>query len=397
MATKKSETTTKKYAKIGSLTQEDKKWAEAAIASGDEPMEYIETGNVGLDLALSDGLGLPMGASVLFWARPGCGKTTVVADACKRLIQKYKGKGETFKVLYIAIEDCIELMRSLGLGPYINSKDFLYARGGDLCWRQIEKLYQNVLNGEGSYAGVKLIVIDSINSVQSDQNQKNSVADGDFGTRSRERNNFYIKYLGLCKERGISSFFISQVRKKQNASQFEDQNRAAVSDSDMHYVDIIFKCTASTNSTDASRIEVDTVFGKEKKASKSIFKVSSIAPDCKNRFFTGNATEFLFEKGRCVWNYYTVCKLLEGNKLVKNTGGWWSFDPELCEKLNLPDTKMRKGELNKLIQENVGPLIGIIKEMGKYRVELNQTEVPVSEDEVGEDYEEENEEIIEEE
>ena len=141
MATKK----TQKFEKIGTLTQEDKKWAENTLASDDEHVEYVETGNVGLDLALSNGKGLPMGSSVLFWAKPGSGKTTVVADACRRLIQKYKANGETFKVLYIAIEDCIELMRSLGLGPYIKSKDFLYARGGSMCWRQVEKLYQNVL------------------------------------------------------------------------------------------------------------------------------------------------------------------------------------------------------------------------------------------------------------
>lgn len=378
MATKKAQ----KFEKVGTLTQEDKKWAENTLASDDEQIEYVETGNVGLDLALSNGKGLPMGSSVLFWAKPGSGKTTVVADACRRLIQKYKANGETFKILYIAIEDCIELMRSLGLGPYIKSKDFLYARGGSMCWRQVEKLYQNVLNGEGSFEGVKLIVIDSINSVLSDQNQSNSVADGDYGSRSKERNNFYIKYLGMCKERGISSFFISQVRKRQNAGMFDDPNRAAVSESDLHYVDIIFKCSSSTNSTDASKVEEETIFGKDKVALKSIFKMDSKATDCKNRFFTGNAVEILFEKGKCVWNYYVIGKLLEGNKLAKNAAGWWTFDPELCSALGLPENKMRKSEFNKIVQDNIGSLVEIIKKMGKYKIKLKETEIPVSEEEV---------------
>ena len=48
-----------------SLTQEDKKWAENMIKKADKPVEYIETGDIGLDLALTDGKGLPMGSSIL--------------------------------------------------------------------------------------------------------------------------------------------------------------------------------------------------------------------------------------------------------------------------------------------------------------------------------------------
>ena len=68
-----------------SLSMEQRKMLEEAVKEN-KPLEFIETGNIGLDLALSDGKGLPMGASILLWAKPGSGKTTIVADASKRLI-----------------------------------------------------------------------------------------------------------------------------------------------------------------------------------------------------------------------------------------------------------------------------------------------------------------------
>ena len=360
-----------------SLSMEQRKMLDEA-AKNDAPLEFMETGNVGLDLALTDGKGLPMGASVLFWAKPGSGKTTIVADASRRLIKRAKANNETFKVLYLAVEDSRSLMSSLGLDEYIASKDFLYIPKS-FCWRQIETFYEAVLNGYGPYQGVKLIVIDSVNNVLSDQNVKNSVADGDYGTKARERSSFYGKFLPLCKEKGISSFFISQVRKRQNAGMYEDTNRAAVSDVDLHNVDIILKCSSYNNTTDASKMEEETIFGKDRVSSKSIFKMDSKAADCKNRFIIGNAVELLFEKGKCVWNYYTVRKLLEGCKLVKSNGGWWSFDSELVKSLNFPDYKLRVAEVNELVQEHIGELIELIKKMGRYKVGISKVEVPVTE------------------
>jgi hypothetical protein len=265
------------------------------------------------------------------------------------------------------------------IDEYIESEDFLYV-GKQLCWRHIETFYEAVLNGYGKYAGVKLIVIDSVNNVLSDQNMKNSVADGDFGTKSRERSQFYSKFLPLCKEKGISSFFISQVRQKQNAGMYEDPNRAAVSNVDLHNVDIILKCSATSNQTDASKLEEETIFGKDKVASKCIFKMDSKATDCKNRYIKGNAVELLFEKGKCVWNYYTVKKLLLGNKLLKSpSSGWYTFDTDLCATFGISDNKMRNAEVNKIVQDHVGDFIELLKKMGKYKVGIKETEIPVTE------------------
>lgn len=369
-----------------SLSAEQKALLDKASEKA-KPLEYIETGDVGLDLALTDGKGLPMGSSTLFWAKPGSGKTTIVADASRRLIQSAKSRGEVFKVLYLAVEDSSALMSSLGLDEYIESGDFIYV-GKQLCWRHIETFYEAVLGGYGKYNGVKLIVIDSVNNVLSDQNMKNSVADGDYGTKSRERSSFYSKFLPLCKERGISSFFISQVRQKQNAGMYEDPNRAAVSNVDLHNVDIILKCSASSSATDASKIEEETIFGKDKVAHKCVFKMDSKATDCKNRYIKGNAVELLFEKGKCVWNYYTVKKLLMGNKLLKSpSAGWYTFDPEICSSFGIPESKIRNAEVNNIIQEHVGDFISLLKQMGKYKVGLRETEIPVTEADMTEEEE----------
>lgn len=371
---------TKKSSALASFTADQKAWL-SDIISEDRPVKYIETGNVGLDLALTDGKGLPMGSSTLFWAKPGSGKTTVVVDTSKRLIKQFKDTDEPFKVLYLAVEDSRGLMTSLGMDEYIASKDFIYIQRR-LCWRQVETLYEAVLSGQfEQYKDVKLIVIDSINNVLSDQNVKNSAADGDYGTKARERSAFYSKILPLCKEKGLSSFFISQVRKKQNVqTQWEDPNRAAVSDVDLHNVDIILKCSASSKSTDATDIVETTAFGEDKVFLKRVFKMDSKATDCKNRYVPGNAVELLFEKGKGVLNFYAVKKLLEVNKLFKGSGSWYSFDPEICSTFEIPTGKLRREEANAIIQKHVGDFVELLKKMGKYKVKANEVEVAAEDD-----------------
>lgn len=371
---------------VTSVTLEDKKWLKKQLENTDDT-EFIETGNIGFDFAVSNGKGLPIGDSILLWAKPGCGKTTVIVDVCKRLIEKGKATNKPFKVLYVAVERSRELMATLGMNKYMllkdgsGSGDFLYLPGG-YCWRQIEKIYNIILEGkEELYKDVKVIVIDSINSIGSDQSQKNSVADGDYGTRARERANFYPKMLPKCKEKGITSIFISQLRKKQDVkTPFEDPTKAAVSTADLHYVDAIFKCTSSTNTTDASKAIVNTIYGKQKNTIKWIFKMDSTATDCKNRYFEGNITEILCEKKRGCLNYYSLCKLLEGNKLAKTAGGWWTINKELCESLNLPNGKLRKAELNKILHEHACELVEFLKKAGMYKVDINSEEVAMTEE-----------------
>lgn len=371
----------KKSSTIASFTADEKAWLKSVIDTN-KPVEYIETGNVGMDLVLTDGKGLPMGSSTLFWARPGSGKTTVITDTCKRLIKKFRGTETPFRVLYLAVEDSRGLMTALGMDEFIDSKEFLYVHG-QLCWRQVERLYEAVLAGHENFENIKLIVIDSINNVLSDQNTKNSAADGDFGTKARERSAFYSKILPLCKEKGISSFFISQARKKQGApqTQYAEQNRAAVSDVDLHNVDIILKCSANSQSPDAEDLIEKTAFGEEKVNLRRVFKMDPRAADCKNRYITGNTVELLFEKGSRVLNFFAVKKLMEVNKLIRGSGTWFSFDPELCSTFNLPENKIQRKEVNEIVETHIGEFIDLLKKMGKYKVKASEIKVAASTDE----------------
>lgn len=370
----------KKSTKVASFTNEQRAWLKDILAE-DKPVEYVETGNVGLDLVLSDGKGLPMGSSTLFWARPGSGKTTVVVDTAKRLIQKYKGTDTPFKVLYLGVEDSRGLLTAMGMDEYMQTHDFIYI-SRQFCWRQVETLYEMVLSKEPGLEDVKLIVVDSINNVLSDQNQSHSVGDGDYGTRAKERSSFYSKILPLCKERGVSSFFISQARKKQDAgnSQYAEKNRAAVTDVDLHNVDIILKCSAHSKSTDAEDLVVKTAFGEDKVNLRRVFKMDPKAQDCKNRYISGNTVELLYEKGSRVLNFFAVKKLLEVHKLLKINSQWHSFDPEICSTFGITTNKVQRKEANEIIETHIGEFIDLLKNMGKYHVKASETIVPASDD-----------------
>ena len=365
-------------ATIGSDTDIEKLLDDAL--KPDAPVKYLETGNVGLDLALTDGKGLPLGSSILLWADPGIGKTTVVGDLCKRLIKQYNTKKKPFKVLYLATEDSSGLLASMGLWEYKDKQDFIYI-GKGLCWRQIEAIYTKILDGKQEpWKDIKLVVIDSVGNVLSDQNLKNSSADGDYGTRNRERGAFYSKIFPRCKETGLCTILISQARQKQGAGLYEDPTKAAVSKVDLHNVDIIVKCTKASNNTDASRIKEKTIFGTDKVTNKYIFKMDSKASSCKNRYVRGNAVELLIEKGKAVHNEYAVRKMLEGNGFMKYSGGYYSFSPELCEAFKLPDKKMRTATANDLIIQHMGELIALLKKAGKYKVGISEVEIPATDD-----------------
>lgn len=330
---------------------------------------FLETGNIGFDMALSNGLGMPIGSSVLFWAPPACGKTTLLADVSRRLLAAHKAKGELFKVLYIAVEGSRELLKKMGLWEYYLSRDFLYVERS-LCWRQIEQMYDMVLADKGMYAGVKLIIIDSVNNILSDQNVKNSIADGDFGTRSRERGNFYSKYLPMCKMKGISTFMIAQVRQNQDAAnnRYAEKKKAAASDADKHNAEIIIKCSADTSCTDVVKLVEETAFGTEKSVERYIMKLDPLVSSSKNRFDRTHKCEIMIEKGVGACNYYALRKILILHKFIKKNGAYYTFDEALCKAFGFPAKSMYKDPLDDIIASHVKELVTFLKEMGCYSV-----------------------------
>ena len=342
----------------------------SSILEGDKDLEFIETGNIGFDLALTNGKGIPIGASVLLWADPGCGKSTILADVSKRLLTRSKRNNIPFQVLYIDTEGSRGLFYAMGLRPFIKSGDFIVADKA-MCWRSVETIYDAILNKSKGFENVKLVIIDSVNNIQSDANTQKSVADGDFGSKAKERTGFYTKYFGLCKERGISTMLISQVRQNIEASQMAfDKRKAAVSWADKHNVDIILKCSkTSLASEDKSEmVKVKAVFGDVVDTSTYIFKMTSQGADCKNRYFVGRPAAVLVKQGKGIDNSYALTKLLKFNGLINVAGGWYTFAKEICEPLNLPSKNLRKNEMNQLVRENMGSLVELLKGMNLYNL-----------------------------
>ena len=372
MATKKSSKTTEdKTEKIAvGLTKE----TQALLNSyaEDEPeTQFMETGNIGFDMAVSNGLGMPIGSSILIWAEPACGKTTLFGDISRRLIKMHKDRGEEYKVLYLAVEGSRELLRKIGLDEYMKSKDFIYIEKR-LCWRQIEQLYDMVLSGTGAYAGVKLVVIDSVNNVLSDQNLKNSVADGDFGTKARERSNFYSKYLPMCKQKGINTFMVSQIRQKQDVAPglYVEKKKAAVSDSDLHNADIIMKCTKNLSHVETVKLIEETAYCKEEKGIlKYIMVLDPTNSSSKNRYDRTHKCEILIEKGAGVCNYYALRKILEFHGFLKKAGSYYSFTSEIYNAISgIPEKSMHRDAVDEILKDRAGDFVEFLKNAGCYSI-----------------------------
>ena len=369
---------------MGELTQaalkELNEWAQP------EPeTEFIETGNIGFDMAVSNGKGLPLGNSILFWGSPGCGKTTLFADVARRLIKSHKAEGEPFRVLYLAVEGSKELMKKLGLREYIDSRDFIYIERR-FTWSQVELLYDAVLAGKGEYKDVKLIVIDSINNVLSDQNIKNSVSSGDFGTKAKERTNFWAKYLPICKQKKITTFMVAQMRQKQDAgtSMFAEKEKAAAGFADLHNADVIFKCKKLTNNDDSKKVITKTAFGESKDTIRYVLMLDPTNAASKNRIDKTYQCEILLEKGFGAHNYYALRKMLILHGLLKKNAGWYNFPKEVAESIDITDKKMYLNEINELIKANAGTLVNLLKETGCYSIvpkDGGTTEIVGSEDE----------------
>ena len=43
-------------------------------------------------------------------------------------------------------------------------------------------------------------------------------------------------------------------------------------------------------------------------------------------------------------------------------------------------TKLRNAEVNGIIQEHIGDLVELLKKMGKYKVSIKETEIPIEDD-----------------
>lgn len=387
---------------MADLTQAMLKELQSMIKVNNEEGEesrFIETGNIGFDMAISNGKGIPLGCSILFWGSQGCGKTTLFADVARRLIEKGKKNNEPFKVLYIDVEgsEFLTLDSRLGLKKYYHSCDFLRTDGKDhetgeihpITWSLIESMYDAILAEKPGFKDIKLVIIDSINNVLSAQQEKNSITSGDFGTRAKERSNFWAKYLPQCKQKKVSTFMISQARTKQDAvlSPYVSKEKPAGSFADFHNADVILKCIkASASSHDDSAKKVTlTAYNETKDQDRFILVLDPTAEGSKNRIARTYKCEVLIEKGFGAHNFYSLRKILEFHGFLKKNGAWYQFAKELIKGFNLPDKKMNREEVNKILRQNEELFVKFLKETDCYSIVSKTEDIAESDIDMTED------------
>lgn len=296
-----------------------------AKSSADFNTTFIETGNIGFDMAVSNGRGLPSNGCVLLHSEPGAGKSTICADAIRRILTRCHKENIPFKVIYIDIEGSTEMLRKMGLAKFVDDEygNRLLYKCGYTNFAEIEAISNGIMSGEEEYKDVKLIVIDSITMVTTKQEEESDLEKGDFGTANRIRNAWYKRQVALLKSLGVSLLLISQERVKQNTgpvNMYADKNKSATSVGDEHYADVIIKLT---------KIESASNNGIEKQKVKSLTstEVVELTPvfltklkSSKNRYNRLGDIKILVAFGKGVLNKYILNIILEQAKLAKNTG-----------------------------------------------------------------------------
>ena len=369
------------------LTEENRKLVREGRkeSMSHKKTEYMQSGNLGFDLALTDGKGIPIGSSILLWSNPGIGKSTLLSDICLRLLKQTENSETPFDILYIDTEGGAEqVINSMGLGEYIDSGRFLYIRQPLITWDLVSVYYECIFRNLEGYGNVKVVIIDSVTNVMSSANIEKTGSDGDFGSKAKERYFFYMKYLLQAKERNITSFFVSQARNNKDAGMFGDPDKAAVAKGDLHAVDIIMRCSQVKSKGDIKVTSKDTNFGSSVKTSERyILKMDSQSGSGKNRYWTGLPAETVLVKGKMCENTYTLRNILLGAGYIKQSGAWYSIDENICKALGIESSKKQITALNQLIKDNASTFFNILKESDDFHVvPKNAVETEVSADEL---------------
>ena len=340
---------------------------------------YQETGVIGFDLALTNGKGLPVGSCVLMYSAPGSGKSTLCVDIARRLLTKNENAGVPYSCLFIDIEGGAKgLAKDTGLANFVLPERgcrLLYRQSRGTTWNDIEKYFKAILNEEGPYKDVKLVIIDSLSAIQSaaQADRKKDINAGDYGTSAKDRNNLYNKYLLDLKAKGVSFLLIAQQRQKQGASQFEDQKRASTADGDEHIVDAILKLSRSGggNNVETKKVNVTAAATNKVEAITTHFFCTVSAPK-KNRYGSYPAVPILMHIGHGVVNSFTLKNVLLSKSLVKEAGSAnarkYTINPELLSYVGNDTFTQESGkkEYTQWIADHMNTIKDFLKEHRMY-------------------------------
>lgn len=356
--------------------------------------EYIETGNVGIDIGFTDGKGIPKGANIMFFGLPGTGKTTIFCDIIVRLMRRYQKEGIPLRMHYVDSESSRELLRATGVMDYVYDKEeyapqqVIYHEFVN-SFKYLEDLYTRMLtSGDNWNTNVQFVFIDSVTKLLAESQLSKGANEADFGDNARVRKKLYGRWLQTIKKFDITQFWSVQMSTKQNVGLFEDPKKPAVSDFDKHEMDIIIKLTADkdTRKLDITKTKVLTIEGEKEIIKKYLVKMDpDQAAHTKNRYGQLTPINVMLYPGKGVINAYLLRKMLETFGFIKGAkAGYYSLSPELIEYLGQEaldkagvksvESVPRKPTLNKLCSMNNDTLIQFFKEQEMYKMIAKEDE-----------------------
>ena len=376
---------------------------EVAEPKAPKEVEFIETGDIGLDLALTNGKGIPLGSNIMFFGKPGHGKTTIFGDMIKRLLVRYQKANIPFRIHYIDSENSRELLTSLGVFDFVyDNEDYApqqviyhpnvqtFEEAEEILDRIVGKIVKDKLvvdKNDVWRKDVKLIFIDSMTNLISKTQLANNVDKADYGDNAKARKKFYLKYLARLREFGSTTFWTSQVSVKQNIlNQYEDPNKLAASEFDQHNMEIIVKLVKSTDSkrTELKKVKVMTIDGEQEVQTRYITKLyPGQVQYTKNRFGQDIPVEILVKPGKYVINAFTIKNVLEMNKCIKMLDkDTWTMCDDLATYLgpdvlkDLDPKALSPRDVNIICSNNTGKLVKYAKDREIYKVTVGEAKEP---------------------
>ena len=360
-----------------------------------EVTEYITSGDIGLDLCLSNGQGIPLGANIMLFGLPGTGKTTIFCDTIVRTMRRYRNAGIPFRCHYIDSETSKELLNATGVMEFVYDKEEYHPQQVIYhdyvnSFDYLEDVYDRMVNKKGDVwnKDVHFVFIDSITNLLADSQLENDVNKADFGDNARARKKLYQKWLQPIKAKGITQFWSVQMSVKQGATQYEDPKKPAVSEFDKHNMDIIIKLTANkdTRKVDIKKTVVKTIEG-EKEIIKKYFVTMdpNQANHTKNRYGQNIPINVMLYPGKGVINAYILRQLLESHKFIKKLDSQnFSISPEFAEymgkekldQVGIDDIEKvpRKPNINTLCSLNNAEIERLLRERDCMKVVVEEEE-----------------------
>lgn len=335
---------------------------------------FIETNQCGLDLVVSNGRGIPLGGFVSLFSPPGSGKTTILCDMLARVIARHKAMKIPFKAIYLDMEGSIDLVNAMGLGKYIESGDLIYIEK-QVTFSNLEKLYNDILEGKEELKDVKFVIIDSITSVNVEAKLEKGVEEADFGVVAKAATEFFKRYVTLTRGK-FTTFLINQVRDNQGATgMFAQKVKNALSNAGRHYSSIIMFLHKKVGESDKElqKVKIKTSMGTMEVQKRFIVSLDTITESlkCKGRFGRIPPVNILVEYGRKVINSFTIKNMLIGLGYVTLSGSYYSIAEGLP--ISNKGKKITRPELDKVVSTNRVELINFLKERNEYRITFEDT------------------------